>query len=115
MKKEKSKKSGLTALNDLLLIEEDPMELQSDNSSDVLEAVKVGKIILPESYENYMKKYPFTGTVIGIGPKVKNKFSKGDKVVFARYSKAVLDGMTGPNNLRLIMVREHDILATVDD
>lgn len=65
-------KTGLKALNDILLIKEDEMTKYE------------GKMIIPDAYEFFAKKFPCTGEVISKGSKVKLDVNIGDKVSYAR-------------------------------
>lgn len=108
--KSHSKEPSLKVLNDFYLIEEDEMELQESTES-VRSAVKDGKLILPDSYESFLKKYPFTGIVVSHGEKVIHKLVEGTRVIFPRHAKAILDGMEGPHGRRLILIRDYDLVA----
>ena len=86
-KKEKLKSIGLRALNDLVIIKEDPIKPTVDRQSgltrDVVEAIGSGRLFIPDQAEYALCKFPFTGTIIKAGPKVKT-VAVGDHVMFAR-------------------------------
>ena|SRR3990167_6948245 len=88
MKKVKLKKFGLKALNDVLIIKEDPVNWEYDKRSglteDVVEALKSSKLYVPETAEDYVKKFPCTGIVLSVGSKCKLGIKAGDHVAYAR-------------------------------
>ena len=113
MKKATSKKLGLRALNDCVIIEEDPIELTQDKGSgltkEVVEAIKDSRLVIPETTEFYANKFPFRGTIVAMGPLVKG-LEIGDRVMFAR-----LGGQRWAHNEKqMITIREIDIHAVLD-
>ena len=88
MKKEKLSelKLSLKAINDLIIIEEDPMDMDSESgmNHDVVSALKDGKLFIPERYEAFATKFPCRGVVISMGSKCDNQVKVGDRVIFAR-------------------------------
>lgn len=108
-----SRRVGLKALNDIVIIEEDDIEYQVDNRSglttEVVQMVKDGKLVIPDIAEFYAKKYPCTGTVKAAGSKCKN-VAVGNKVLFARQGglRETVD------NTPLIFIREIDVHAILD-
>ena len=97
----------------MLIVEEDPIEATADDGSglthDVLKSIKDGKLIVPDTAQYALEKYPYRGLVISIGSKV-NLIKKGDRVMFAR-----LGGMRfQEQGKQFIAIRERDILALVD-
>ena len=111
--KRETRKSGLKALNDMLIVEEDPIEATADDGSglthEVIKSIKAGKLIVPDTAQYALEKYPYRGLVISIGSKV-NLIKKGDRVMFAR-----LGGMRfQEEGKQLIAIRERDVLALVD-
>lgn len=103
----KSRKFNLKALNDIYIIEEDPVETVYDTGikAEVTEAIKSGRLFIPEAYKNFAEKYPCKGTVISKGEKCKYEIRVGDKVIYARLGvqRYQLDGKI------LCDVREADI------
>lgn len=100
----------LRVLSDTLLIEEFPIECQADTGTgltkDVVGAIKSGTLIIPDTAQYALEKFPFQGEVIAIGPKVK-EIKVGDKVLFAR-----LGGMRWQEcDKQVISIREADVLA----
>lgn len=71
-KKESSKKFGLRALNNIVIVEEDKMTQYE------------GTLAIPDAYEYYAKKFPCTGYVLAAGEKTKY-VKVGDHVIFARH------------------------------
>jgi hypothetical protein len=114
MKKAKLKKSSLTALNDLYIVEEDPMDVYQDSTSgltaDVTQALKDKKLFVPDAYEAFSTKFPCTGTIVSAGDKVRYKLEPGTRVVFARMGvqRYTFEGRT------LCDVREADVHGTID-
>ena len=89
MKKVKLKKFGLRALNDYYIIEEDAMDIYNDMESginkDVASALKSGKLIIPDAYQDYAMKFPCRGTIISKGDKTKyEELQIGTRVDYAR-------------------------------
>ena len=81
-----SSKFTLKAINDIYIIEEDPVETSYDTgvSAEVTEAIKSRRLIIPDAYSDFAEKYPCRGTVIAKGNKCKYDIKVGDKVVYAR-------------------------------
>lgn len=114
-KKETSKKSGLQAINDYLIIEEDPIRLERDDRSglteDVINAIKDSRIVIPETAEYAANKYPFTGKVISRGTECKiEDIQVGTRVMFPR-----LGGMRWERDgKQFINISERDIHAILE-
>ena len=72
-----SSKSTLRAINDIVIIEEDPIDYETDKPSgltkEVVESLKAGTLVTPDIAEYYVKKWPCTGTIISFGSRCKNK------------------------------------------
>src|SRR3990167_2752077 len=85
---EKLGNPGLRALNDMVIIEEEPVDFEVDKPSgltkDVVEAIKSSLLHIPETAEFYAKKYPCVGKILTIGDKTWYKLEVGTRVVFAR-------------------------------
>lgn len=114
MKKGTSKKSGLRATNDIVIIEEDPIGLEIDDRSgltkDVVEAIKSSKLYIPETTEYYANKFPFTGKVVSKGHlcKIEN-IQIGTHVMFPR-----MGGMRWQKDgKQMINIKEEDIHAII--
>lgn len=122
MKKAKSQKSKsylkvtenrpLKVLADTVLIEEFPIEAQADTGTgltkDVVDSIKGGLLVIPDSAQYALEKFPFQGEAIAIGPKVK-EVKLGDTVLFAR-----LGGMRWQEGEKqVIAIRESDVLAVL--
>ena len=109
MKKAKSRLTGLRALNDIYIIEEDPVstvvETDSGLTPDVVDAVKSGMIILPDKFDSFANKFPCTGKIISKGEKCCYPLKVGSRVGYARLGvqRYKLDGKT------LCDVRESDL------
>lgn len=101
-------------LGDVVLVQEDPIGIEQDKgsglTSEVVDALKTGKLYAPETAEFYINKFPFKGTVIAIGSKVKD-IKNGDKVVFAR-----LGGMrVQEGDIQYIYLRESEVLGVLTE
>ncbi len=119
-KMEKLLKPGLKALskpraiNDMYVLEEEPVDYEVDKpsglTSEVVDSIKSGKLIIPEIAEFYVKKYPCIGKVISFGDKSRYKIPVGSRVLFAR-----MGGMreqVDSNNY--VFIRECDIHAVIE-
>ena len=112
-KKVISRKVGLKALNDIVIIVEDAIDYEVDKpsglTSDVVKMIREGKLAIPETSEFYAKKYPCTGKVISVGSKCIG-VEVGNKVVFARQGglREKIDGRD------IVFIRQQDIHAIVD-
>jgi len=95
---EKSRSHGLKALNDSpfklqvvgekVLVEEELLQPTPDKASgltqDVCDAIASGKLVLAETSEYALLKYPYKGTVLSVGERC--KYTKvGDRVQFAQF------------------------------
>ena len=113
-KKAISPKAGLKVLNDICIVEEDPIDYEVDKpsglSQEVVNMVKSGKLVIPETAEFYAKKYPCTGKLLYQGPKCKNGIPIGSRVLFAR-DGAIRDKINGKD---YAIMREIDIHAIID-
>lgn len=113
MKKAKSTTLGLRALSDMVLIQEDPMSVYSDDESgltaDVSKAIKDKKLFIPEAYENFSKKNSCRGTVVARGDEISKAITVGDRVIFARLGgmRFTMEGQ------EIVALREKDILALI--
>lgn len=115
MKKER-KKFGLKALNNIVIIEEDPIHLERDDRSgltpDVIKALESSKLVLPEIAAGFADKFPFTGIVLDKGPDCKIKdIQIGSHVMFPRHG-----GMRWQKgDKQMINIKEDDIHGLLDD
>ncbi len=104
----------MKALNDILVLEEEPVDFEVDNPSGlskaVVEALKSSKLVIPEEAEFYAKKYPCIGKVLFSGSKCKYGIAIGARVLFARFG-VMREQVDGKN---LVFVREQDIHAVLD-
>ena len=109
-KKVTQSSSTLKVLNDIYLIEEDEMEHEYDLSGEVEEAVRSGKLHIPDAFEDYSKKVPDKGVLIAQGPDVKYKLALGTRVLYGRFagSRFKYDGKN------LVRVREYDVHAVIN-
>lgn len=112
MKKAKWKSAGLKvlkALNDIYIIEEDPLETFTESGSGltpaVVDMIRAGKLIIPDKFSSFAEKFPCTGKVIAKGAKAKLPIKVGSRVGYARLGvqRYKLDGRT------LCDVRERDL------
>ena len=107
------RKSGIKALNDFYVIEEDPIEATVDTASgltqEVVNALTSKKLFMPDQGKYYLEKFPFRGTVIAKGDKLKYDIPLSSKVMFAR-----LGGQRWvENDKQYISIRERDIHAII--
>src|SRR3990167_5752740 len=98
------------ALNDIVIIAEDPMEPEIDKRSglneDVVNSIKDGKLFIPETAQYALEKYPCRGLVMSAGSKCKH-VKIGDRVIFARLGgQRMLE-----NGKSYVSIREVDIHA----
>ena len=105
-----TEKLPLRVLADVCLIEEFPIEAQADTgtglTTDVVNAIKGGSLIIPDSAQYALEKFPFQGNVMAIGKDVK-EVKVGNKVLFAR-----LGGMRWQEgDKQVIAIKEQDVLA----
>lgn len=104
----------MKALNDILILEEEPVDFEVDNPSgltkEVVKAIKGSKLVLPEQAEFYAKKYPCIGKVVASGSKCKYGIAIGARVLFARMG-VMREQVNGKN---YVFVRECDIHAVLD-
>lgn len=78
-------KLSLVALNDIYVIEEDPIATDTGLSAAVDKALSSGLLVLPENVSNFAEKFPCTGRVIAKGPATKYEdLQVGVRVMFAR-------------------------------
>lgn len=109
------KKSGLRAINDIVIIEEDQIGLERDDRSglteDVIQALKTSKLVLPEIASGFADKFPFTGRVISVGHTCKIKEIKiGTHVMFPR-----MGGMRWEKEgKQYINIKEDDIHGIIE-
>lgn len=114
--KKARKKSGLRALNNIVIIEEDPIHLERDDRSgltpSVIKALESSKLVIPETAEFYANKFPFTGIVVSKGDDCKIKEIKvGSHVMFPRHG-----GMRWQKgDKQMINIKEDDIHGLLDD
>lgn len=96
--------SILQVLNDLYLVEEDEMMVDSA-SKDVTKAIEEGKLHIPEAYKAFYEKVPYTGTVIAKGDKLKYQIPLGSKIMYGKYSCQRFQH----GDRRLLIVKERDV------
>jgi len=111
---EKLRSHGLKALNDIYILEEEPIDFEVDKPSgmtkEVVEALKTALLHIPETAEFYAKKYPCIGKVLDRGDKTRYKLELGTRVVFAR-GGVQRDQIEGKD---YVFVREADLHAILD-
>lgn len=108
------KASKLDALNDIYIIEEDPIDWEVDPASglthQVIEAIKNSKLFIPDTGEWYAKKYPCKGTIISHGDRVRYKLEPGSRVLYAKLGVMRFRH----KDKTLCAIREQDIHAIID-
>ena len=115
MKKAKLPKFNLKALNDIYIIEEDPLDVQVASDSgltkDVASAIKEKRLIIPDAYQDFAVKFPCTGKVMYRGDDTKYNIKIRSRVIFARLGgqRYEIEGK------KYINVRECDIHAVLED
>lgn len=107
-------KYTLKALNDFYIVEEEPIELTNDRDSgltkDVVDSLKSGLLVLPDSAEYFANKFPFRGRVIAKGDRTRYDIPIGTRVMFARLGgQRWQDG-----DKQYLTLREQDIHAIID-
>ena len=87
-------KKSLKVLNDRVLVKSDQEDVIETDNKEVTEAIKSGKIVIPETVESFYSKRPTRGRVIGWGDKCKYKWKADQVVHFARdgWAKITFDG-----------------------
>lgn len=115
MKTEKSQKFNLRAINDIVIVLEDPMDFMADAesglNSDVTKALKSGLLVTPEKYESFAQKFPCRGKVISVGQKCESEIKVGDRIIFARLGcQRYREG-----EKTMVIVRECDIHGIFND
>lgn len=113
MTKTAKKFTGLKAINDIYIIEEDPIETSYDTgvSAEVTEALKEGKLIIPDKYKDFAEKFPYKGVIISKGDKcVRTELKIGSRVMFPRIGpmRYEFEGKTFVN------IKEQDIHGTLE-
>ncbi len=112
MMKKGIKWRGLRALNDIYIIEEEPVESSYDTGlkPEVSTAIKEKRLFIPEAYKNFAEKYPCRGKVISKGDKTKYDVPVGSTVIYARLGvqRYQMNGRT------LCDVRECDVHAVLE-
>lgn len=108
---EQSLKSTLKAINDIYILEEEQPRPEVDKpsgfSKDVVDMIQAGTLVIPDTAEYYLNKYPCIGKVLAHGDKVRYNIPIGTRVLFARYG-VQRDQVDGNN---YVFVREVDIHA----
>lgn len=97
----------LRPLNDTVIIEPDPEEMADDLTPEVAQAIKEGKILIPEKYETFFKKVAMRGTVISCGDKCRYDWKHGDRVIYGRFTGAPLPY----RDKKYRIIREYEALA----
>ena len=102
------------AINDLVIVEEDPMEPEVDKASgltnDVVESIKSGKLHIPDIAQYALEKFPCKGKIISAGSLCK-WVKVGQRVLFARLGgQRLLE-----NDKSYVSIRESDIHAILTD
>lgn len=85
----KPSKLSFRALNNICIIKEDSRAVQEDNDSgltkNVADALRSGKLFIPEKHEDYANKFPCTGVITSVGSAIKApEIVVGARVMFAR-------------------------------
>ena len=113
MKKVKSVRLSLKAINDIYIIKEDPIAIEQDDRSgltkDVVEAIKGGKLFTPQTMDDYVNKYPCVGEITAKGDRTRQDIKVGDRVMWTRFG-AMRTKVSGEE---FVFLREHDIIAIV--
>ena len=111
-KKVISKKYGLQAINDFVIVEEEPIEATHDTASgltkDVVASIKAGSLVIPEIAQYALEKFPFRGEVLSVGPKVQS-VKVGDRIMFAKFGGQ----RWMENDKQYLTIRASDIHAIV--
>ena len=108
--KEKLSLPTLKVLNDRVLIKPEKETNIEGGSKEVLDALKTGKLILPDEYEAAYFKRPQWGTIVSWGDKCKYKWEVGQKVAFPRDGWAKLKH----GEIEYLIFAEEQLNATLD-
>lgn len=105
-----TEKLPLRVLGENCLVEEFPIAPQVDKASgltkDVVDSIASGTLVIPETAQYALEKFPFQGKVIATGKDVK-EVKVGDTVLFAK-----LGGMRWEENgKQVIAIAESHIIA----
>ena len=80
----------LRPLNENLIIEPKEQILDQTLSKEVQDAIKEGRLILPEIYEEALKKVSPFGRILSWGNRCKYSYGPGDTVWFGQFSYSKL-------------------------
>lgn len=106
-------KARLEAINDLVFVKEDPVEHVYDTGSTkaVTDALRAGRIVLPDAYKDFSEKYPCRGVITSMGEMCKSELKIGDRIVFARFG---IQRFEHEDQIYCV-IRESDVLGIVHD
>lgn len=114
MTKKVKKSVGLKAINDFVIVEEEPIQIEHDRdsglTSEVVSAIKEGNLIIPDAYQDFAEKFPCRGKVISVGPNCHNGVKVGDKIIFARLGVQRIQD----KGKVIVIVRGEDIHAVIE-
>jgi len=101
----------LRPLNDSILLKPKPHEYVNDLAPEVRDALKTGKLVLPEKYEGALKKVVGEGHIVSWGNTCRYKYREGQKIYYGQFAGAKMK--FGEDTL--LVIRENDALALEDD
>ena len=94
----------LTVLNDLYLVREDEQVIEGESEA-VVEAIETGKLHIPEAFEAYYKKVPYTGVVVSKGEKTKYDIPIGSHILYGKFAVQRFEY----KGEKLLIVKESDV------
>lgn len=102
---------ALRPLNDSILLKPRPHDYTSDLNPEVINALKSGKLFLPEKYEGAYKKVVGIGEIVSWGNACKYKYKEGQTLYYGQFAGSKMK--IGEDTL--LVIREADALALVED
>lgn len=109
MGKSSKPKLSLKVLNDLYLVREDETVIEGESEA-VVKAIESKLIHIPEAYEAYYKKVPYTGEVVAKGERTKQDIPIGSHILYGKFAVQRFEY----KGEKLLIVREQDIHGILD-
>ena len=109
MGKSSKPKLSLKVLNDLYLVKEDETVIEGESDA-VVKAIETGKLHIPEAYEAYYKKVPYTGTVVAKGDKTKYDIPIGAHILYGKFAVQRFEY----KGEKMLIVKEADVHGIID-
>lgn len=109
MAKSSKPKLSLKVLNDLYLVREDETVVEGESEA-VVKAIETKLIHIPEAYEAYYKKVPYTGTVVAKGDKTNYDVPIGAHILYGKFAVQRFEY----KGEKLLIVKECDVHGILD-